>query len=82
MSCVGDLESPGFTQMCSYLTSAEGITKKIDDFKPLLHHPLSDALKWDPERNPAGCLCSQANRNHKWLIALQTIHFALTDAVT
>ena len=82
MSCVGDLESPGFTQMCSYLTSAGGITKKIDDFKPLLHHPLSDALKWDPERNPAGCLCSQANRNHKWLIALQTIHFALADAVT
>ena len=67
----------GYRSMCSYQSSAEEILHLLQAAHPLLGRPLSDALNWNPDRNPAGCICSVENRNHKWLMALQTIHFSL-----
>ena len=41
--------------------------------------PLEDALTWNPEVNPAGCVCTEACRDHKWRIVYQTIAFALEE---
>ena len=42
---------------------------------------LGQALAWNPVVEPAGCLCRQPARDHKWKIALQTMHYKLhTDA--
>ena len=67
----------GYRSMCSYQSSAEEILRLLRAAHPLLGRPLSDALNWNPDRNPAGCICSAENRNHKWLMVLQTIHFSL-----
>ena len=45
---------------------------------PLLGRPLDEALDWGPRSSPSACLCTQASRNHKWRIVLQTIHYGLT----
>lgn len=77
--CVDASETTGFRQTCAYRENPYGFTEKINTFKPLRHRPLNAVLQWQPARNPAACLCSQSNRNHKWLMVLQTIHYALCN---
>jgi hypothetical protein len=50
--------------------------------KPLLGEPLEAVLAWNPKTLPAGCVCSQQSRSHKWLIVLETIHFTLQQGVS
>jgi hypothetical protein len=40
-------------------------------------HPLAQALERNPLVVPAGCLCRQPSRAHKWKLALQTVHYKL-----
>ena len=74
-----DESQPGFQSMCSYLVDSVGMRARVESFRPLLGRPLGEALFWQPDVNQAGCLCMQDNRNHKWLMALQTVHFALAQ---
>ena len=37
-------------------------------------------LAWRPAKSPAGCLCSEPSRHHKWQAVLETLHFALRSA--
>ncbi len=77
MDCVPAPEDEGHRSMCSYLESAERILGALLKEKPLLGEPLEAVLAWQPKTLPAGCMCSQSSRDHKWLLVLQTIHFAL-----
>lgn len=71
----------GHTRMCSYLENAEGMLATLHTEQPLLGQPLSTALEWRPATSPAGCVCSAPSRAHKWLVVLQTLHFALAGRV-
>jgi hypothetical protein len=70
----------GYRSMCSYKSNGDEIIHLLQAAHPLAGRPLSDVLSWHPERNPAGCICSAENRNHKWLMVLQTIHFSLVGS--
>ncbi|MGB6042182.1 MAG: hypothetical protein WBF93_03395 [Pirellulales bacterium] len=72
--CEGDT---GHRDMCAYRSAPERFMATIASEQPLLDEYLDDVFHWQPDVNPAGCLCLQSNRDHKWRIVLQTIHFAL-----
>ena len=46
----------------------------------LLGEPLGAVLAWRAAKSPAGCLCSEPSRHHKWQAVLETLHFALRSA--
>ncbi len=77
LSCRTANDQLGHRQMCAYTATGGGIMTEIESFKPLLGLPLSQVLRWEPSRDSAGCLCNQAQRKHRWLTALQTLHFVL-----
>jgi hypothetical protein len=69
----------GYKSMCSYLESPERILGSLENEKPLIGKTLNQALEWDAKISPAGCVCTQTSRNHKWNIVLQTLHFTLSQ---
>lgn len=82
MDCVPAEGAEGHRSMCSFLERAEGILATLREEKPLLGQPLQAVLAWQPRTLPAGCVCTQPSRHHKWLIVLQTIHYALDPKET
>ena len=76
-SCAPHPEDTGHKGMCSYLADAEGIMEKISQPPALPGKSLDKVLEWEPPASPAGCLCSQSSRDHKWRIVLQTLHYSL-----
>jgi len=67
----------GHTQMCQYLANADQLMDSIGREKPLLGQPLDEVLAWRRPAAGAGCYCDPASREHKWGLALETIHYAL-----
>jgi hypothetical protein len=72
----------GYTFMCSYLEEPEGIMRAITSEQPLLGHPLDAVLQWARGRGVAGCYCAAPSREHKWGLALETLHYALSQGTT
>jgi hypothetical protein len=77
MKCAPAAGDEGHKAMCSYLESAERLYSTLGSEKPYLGLPLDVVLQWKPKTLPAGCVCSQPSRDHKWLAVLLTIHFTL-----
>ena len=73
-------DDEGFKSMCSFLSDPAELMESIGIEKPLLGRPLNDVLSWTRESAPSGCLCSAAQRAHKWGLALEAIHFALAQS--
>lgn len=69
----------GYKQMCAYLSDGPALMQAIATEKPLLSQPLGDVLHWTRTAAPSGCHCDAASRAHKWGLALEAIHFALTQ---
>ena len=67
----------GFQSMCSYIDNPEVFAKTMVEAPDLIKWTLDRLLDWDPEISPAGCLCHDSHRNHKWKVALQTLHYGL-----
>ncbi len=76
-TCRPEPDDEGFRAMCSYLEDAEDLTASLQSDHPLEGCGLDMALEWNPRISPSGCLCKGSDRNHKWRIVLQTIHYAL-----
>ena len=76
-SCEPHPEDTGHKGMCSYLADAEAILEKTRQPPALPGRSLGKVLEWTPPSSPAGCLCSQSSRDHKWRIVLQTLHYSL-----
>jgi hypothetical protein len=70
----------GHRHMCSYLDDPEGISRAIASEPPLLGKPLDEVLRWARGRGVAGCYCEAPSREHKWGLALETLHYALSQA--
>ena len=67
----------GHAQMCQYLADPEPLMDAIAREKPLLGQPLDQVLSWRRAPTGTGCYCDPASREHKWGLALETIHYAL-----
>ncbi len=66
-----------YQSMCSCLEDPEGFPGEMVSVPGFTGQPLGQALEWNPVVEPAGCLCRQPSRDHKWKIALQTVHYKL-----
>lgn len=69
----------GYEHMCEYIENPEGVMAAIEQEKPLRGEGLNAILSWRREASGAGCFCEAASRNHKWGLALETIHYALVQ---
>ena len=63
--------------MCSCLEDPDGFPQAMISAPDFIGQTLSQILDWNPLVEPAGCLCRQPSRDHKWKIALQTVHYKL-----
>ncbi len=80
--CRPAADDDGYRSMCAYLSDGEGLMREIATEKPLLGRPLDDVLTWTRSDAASGCYCTAESRAHKWGLALEAIHFALTQADT
>jgi hypothetical protein len=71
----------GHTQMCQYLAGPEQLMEAIGRETPLSGQPLDEVLAWRRTAAGTGCYCDPASREHKWGLALETIHYALHQDV-
>lgn len=78
-TCQPAADHQGYQSMCAYLDNAERFMTQLRMHRPLVGGLLTDALNWNPQVSPAGCLCTRAGQDHKWRIVLQTIHYALEN---
>ncbi len=82
LSCRPADGDTGHQQMCGYRENSERLMAAIAGEKPLLGQPLAAVLGWRRGASPAGCYCDAASREHKWGLALETIHYALSERET
>jgi hypothetical protein len=77
--CLPAAGDDGYTYMCSFIDDADALMAAIEREKPLKGERLDAVLEW--KRIPAGtgCYCEVSSRDHKWGIALETIHYALVQ---
>jgi len=67
----------GHTSMCKYLEDPDALMRDVAAEQPLLGHPLDAVLGWRRGMSAAGCFCEASSREHKWGLALETLHYAL-----
>jgi hypothetical protein len=79
-SCEPAANHQGYREMCAFLDKSDGFMAQLRSHRPMIGELLKDALKWNPQVSPAGCLCTRANQDHKWRIVLQTIHYTLENS--
>ncbi len=77
--CVPAPGDTGHTSMCQYVENPSRLMDAINREMPLSGKHLSSILTWRREPSGAGCFCTQASRNHKWGLVLETIHYALAQ---
>ena len=68
-----------YRTMCEHRLNGEYFVEDMVRDKTFAGRLLEEALGWEPDMNPAGCLCESAHRNYKWRMALQTLHYHLTQ---
>ncbi len=67
----------GYEGMCAYRANPGGFALGSREPPFEIGATLTDLLgRRDPQRS-SGCLCTRADREHKWRIVLETIHFDL-----
>ncbi len=77
MGCEPAPFDEGHTHMCCWQENAAVIAATMRNETPLLGQPLAAVLAWHPRKSPAGCICAEPARHHKWQAVLETLHLAL-----
>lgn len=80
--CRPSPDDEGHKFMCAYLSDADSLLHALATEKPLLGRPLNDVLTWSRTSASSGCHCDAQSRTHKWGLALEAIHFALSHSQT
>jgi hypothetical protein len=70
----------GHAFMCAYITDALVLMAALAADKPLLGRPLDEILTWPRAASTSGCHCDSESRAHKWVLALEAIHYTLAHA--
>jgi hypothetical protein len=68
----------GHRAMCEFMRTGDALLRAIAGETPLAGRKLEDVLTWTRPRTGPGCYCEAGSRLHKWGLALETIHYALT----
>jgi hypothetical protein len=76
LTCNPPQEDQRYRSMCAFQREQD-FEIKMRETPPVKDWYFKEVLQWTPLTHPAGCLCDQMNREHKWLMVLQTLHFAL-----
>jgi len=79
--CEPAIEGSSYQAMCAYIQDGDSFLQTIRAEKPLLGCLLEQVLEWNPVTTPSGCLCGREDRDHKWRIVLQTIHYAIAKGL-
>lgn len=77
LRCAPALGDIGHTFMCEYIVDGERLMRAVTADQPLLGRPLEAVIGWRRGDSAAGCYCEAASREHKWGLALETLHYAL-----
>jgi hypothetical protein len=77
--CLPAAEGNGYRATCAALERPATFLSEIEKEQPFVGRCLDDVLEWEPDTTPSGCLCDRSDRDHKWRIVLQTLHFALRE---
>ena len=78
-SCAPAAGDTGHTQMCQYIDNPQQLMTAVELEKPLHGQRLDAVLSWQRTPLAAGCYCDASSRQHKWGLALETIHYALAQ---
>ena len=70
----------GYRQMCAYVENSDALLTAIAQEKPLLGRRLDDVLEWVRPFVSSGCHCDADSRAHKWGLALEAIHYSLSQS--
>lgn len=70
-----------YQNTCAYRSAPREFMNSLQSACPLQNKRLDAVLTWQPQRQSTGCACLAADRNHKWQLTLQTIHFALENKI-
>jgi hypothetical protein len=79
LECLPAAGDDGYTHMCRFIEDADALMATIGREKPLKGERLNAVLEWKRIPTGAGCYCEVSSRDHKWGIALETIHYALVQ---
>ena len=77
--CLPAVGDDGYTYMCRFIEDADTLMAAMEREKPLKGERLNAVLEWKRTPSGAGCYCEASSRDHKWGIALETIHYALVQ---
>jgi hypothetical protein len=80
MKCSPARGDEGHKFMCRYISHQQLLMDSIGQEKPLLGRALAEVFAWPHPPTGAGCYCESSSREHKWALALETLHFALAQA--
>jgi hypothetical protein len=77
VTCGPAADDTGNEHTCSYLHNREKYKAGWESPPLIVGRPLDDVLGWDAPIQASGCLCNEADRNHKWRLVLETLHYWL-----
>jgi hypothetical protein len=66
-------------KMCEYLNDGEAFFQALQKSPAFCGRTLEEVLAEPMPINPAGCFCTEPMVNHKWRLALSTLHYALAQ---
>lgn len=75
-------EENGHRSMCAWLADPAQVERAIATETPATGRTLSELIGVPADHAVSGCLCTAGHRAHKWRLALEAIHFALSRRPT
>ena len=70
-------DTPAAAQMCEYQKRGAALFRQLQQSPSFCGKSLEEILAAPTPLNPAGCFCTEPMVNHKWRLALSTVHYAL-----
>lgn len=67
------------SKMCAYQDRGREFIEGLQSSPSFCGQTLEEALNQPVPTNPAGCFCTPPMVNHKWRLALSTLHYVLRD---
>jgi len=69
----------GYKFMCEYIKEPNQFMKIMNKEKPYLGKSFYEVIDWKRQFSPEGCYCKSESREHKWGLAFEVLHYALTE---
>ena len=69
----------GAREMCGYRSDGDSFIDGLAKAPDFCGRDLIDIISETVELNHAGCFCTRPMVNQKWLMALSTVHFSLSQ---